>query len=325
MKRRTFGNTGWDVSAVGLGTWNMSGSWGESTREKDRQAVATALDAGVNIIDTAEVYGENGYAERTIRDVLDERDSDERVYVPTKAPGEDVEAIESHLERSIDRLGAPLDLLQLHCPPTEVLYRPRIFDALDRWKGEGRIRHYGVSVRRTEEALKAIEYPGVESVQIVFNPFRLRPAERFFEEAERRDVGVLVRVPLASGMLADAFDSPEDFDPADHRANAAREGVDAGAGEKGGETFAGVPFEAGLAAVGELRSSVPEGWTMAQFVLRWILDHDAVSAVIPGSTTPAHIRENAAAADMDALSHETHGAVRDVYERYVRGHVHHRW
>jgi aryl-alcohol dehydrogenase-like predicted oxidoreductase len=303
----------------------MAGAWGESSAESDREAVSTALESGITLIDTAEVYGEDGYAERTIRAVLDERSSDERIYVPTKAPGGDVETIESHMERSIDRLGEPLDVLQLHCPPTETFYRPDVFDALERWRAEGRIRHYGASVRTVEEARKAIEYPGVETIQLIFNPFRVRPAERFFDEALCQDVGVIVRVPLASGLLANAFDSTEEFDPDDHRAEAAREGVEAGAGGKGGETFAGVPFEAGLIAVEELRPHVPEGWTMAQFTLRWILDHEAVSTVIPGSTTPEHVRENAAAADLDPLSHQTHGAVRDVYEEHVREHVHHRW
>lgn len=325
MERRSLGSTGWRVSAVGLGTWNMSDEWGGSSREEDKRTVTTALDAGVTLIDTAEVYGEDGYAERTIREVLDERDPSERIYVPTKAPGGDVETIESHLENSIDRLGAPLDVLQLHCPPTETFYKPEVFDALDRWKAEGLIRHYGASVRTVEEGRKVIEYPGVQVVQIIFNPFRLRPAERFFEEASRRDVGILVRVPLASGLLADAFDSSADFDPEDHRADAAEASNDADAGRYSGETFAGVPFETGLAAVDELRSHVPEDWTMAQFTLRWILDHDAVTAVIPGSTTPKHVRENAAAAELDSLSHQAHGAVRDVYETYVRDHVHHRW
>ena len=196
---------------------------------------------------------------------------------------------------------------------------------LEALEAEGEIAHAGVSVEKVEEAMKAIEYDVVESVQLIFNPFRQRPAERFFERAAAADVGVIVRVPLASGLLADAFDGVEDFGPDDHRRVAAEEGVAAGVGREGGETFAGVPFEAGLDAVADLLRLVPEPATMAQFTLRWILDFDAVTTVIPGSTTPAHVAENAAAADLAPLSHETHGAVRDVYEAHLYDAVHHRW
>jgi len=213
----------------------------------------------------------------------------------------------------------------LHCPETAAFYEPETFDVLEDLKAEGRIDHAGVSVEKVEEATKAIEYGVVETVQVIFNPLRQRPAERFFERAANEDVGIIVRVPLASGLLADAFDGIEDFGEDDHRRWAAEEGVEAGVGRKGGETFAGVPFEDGLAAVADMRRLVPEDATMAQFTLRWVLDHDAVSTVIPGSTSPEHVRENAAAADLDPLSHETHGAVQDIYEEHVAEHVHHRW
>ncbi|WP_436909391.1 aldo/keto reductase [Halosimplex marinum] len=330
MDTREFGSTGWTVTEIGLGTWNVGPSWGDVTDEQAREAIRTALDDGVNFVDTAEVYGQ-GRAERLIGEVLDERDPDREVYVPTKAApdeggGHSEEGLRSSVEGSLDRLGVDsLDLVQLHCPETEAFYDPENFRVLEELKAEGLIDHAGVSVEKVEEADKAIEYDVVESVQIIFNPLRQRPAERFFERAAGEDIGVIVRVPLASGLLADAFEGPEDFGEGDHRRTAAEEGVDAGVGRKGGETFAGVPFEDGLAAVDDLRPFVPDDATMAQFTLRWILDHDAVSTVIPGSTSPDHVAENDAAADLDFLSHQTHGAVRDIYEEHVADYVHHRW
>ncbi|MFB6136501.1 MAG: aldo/keto reductase [Halobacteriaceae archaeon] len=334
MERRPLGDTGWNVTEVGLGTWNVGPSWGDVSDEQFREAVRAALEAGANVVDTADVYG-GGRAERLIGEVLDEVDPDERVYVFTKA-GQyfDEQAadrytrenLESFVDDSRERLGTDaLDLLQLHCPPTETYYRPETFEALDALVDAGKVRHYGVSVEKVEEATKAVEYDGVKSVQIIFNPLRQRPAERFFERAAREDVGVIVRVPLASGLLADAFDADTEFGEDDHRGRAVREGVAAGVGPKGGETFAGAPFEAGLEVVEELRPLVPGDATMAQYTLRWILDHDAVTTVIPGSTDPGHVRDNVAAADLDPLSHREHGAIRDAYEAHVRDHVHHRW
>jgi len=332
METRTLGDTGFDVTTVGLGTWNVGSSWGETGDEEFREAVRTALDAGVNVIDTAEGYG-SGRAERLIGEVLEEYDPDRRIYVPTKATpdwdddgGHSYEGLSESVAGSQERLGVDrIDLIQLHCPATDAFYDPDAFRALERLREEGQIEHAGVSVELVEEALKAIEYDVVESVQIIFNPFRQRPAELFFEEAARRDVGVIVRVPLASALLADVFDRDVDFESGDHRGRAAEGGVDAGVGTKGGETFAGVPYEAGLDAVDALRPHVPEETTMAQFSLRWILDHDAVTTVIPGSTTPRHVRENVVAGDLDPLSHRHHGIVRDVYEEHVYEHVHHRW
>src|SRR6056297_1722805 len=301
MARRTLGSTGMPLSTVGLGTWNVGPVWDDVSDEQAREAIRTALSEGANFVDTAEVYGD-GRAERLIEDILTERPADaERVYVATKAaPDEDERHSESGLRESVAgsqaRLGVnQLDLVQLHCPETAAFYEPGTFAVLEDLKEEGEIAHAGVSVEKVEEAMKAIEYDVVETVQIIFNPFRQRPAERFFERAANEDVGIIVRVPLASGLLADVFEAPEDFGEGDHRRTAAEEGVDAGVGRKGGETFAGVPFDAGLRAVEELRPFVPEDATMAQFTLRWILDHDAVSTVIPGSTTPAHVSENDAA------------------------------
>ena len=329
MDTRTLGSTGAAVTEIGLGTWNVGPVWDDVTDETVLETLETALDSGMNLIDTAEVYGD-GRAERLIGELLADH-ADEAVFVPTKAaPDEDERHSEEGLRESVagsrERLGVDsLDLVQLHCPETAAFYEPETFDVLEDLKAEGRIDHAGVSVEKVEEATKAIEYGVVETVQVIFNPLRQRPAERFFERAANEDVGIIVRVPLASGLLADAFDGIEDFGEDDHRRWAAEEGVEAGVGRKGGETFAGVPFEDGLAAVADMRRLVPEDATMAQFTLRWVLDHDAVSTVIPGSTSPEHVRENAAAADLAPLSHETHGAVQDIYEEHVAEHVHHRW
>jgi aryl-alcohol dehydrogenase-like predicted oxidoreductase len=326
MDERQLGSVG-PVTEVGLGTWEIGGSWGDVSDEAGREAVRTALDAGVTFLDTADVYGD-GRSERLIREVLDDREEDPVVATkagrrldPHVADGYTRENLERFVDRSRENLDvASLDLLQLHCPPTAVYYRPETFHALRDLREAGKIDQYGVSVERVEEGLKAIEYPGVESVQIIFNPFRQRPAELFFREARRRDVGVVVRVPLASGLLTGSLSRDAEFPANDHR-NFNREGEAFDVGE----TFAGVPFEAGLDAVEELRPAVPEDATMAQFALRWILDHDAVTTVIPGSTTPEHIRANVAAADRPPLSRSQHERVDEVYDEHVREHVHHRW
>lgn len=330
MNRDTLGETGETVTEVGLGTWAIGGAWGSVSDETGREAVRAALDAGIDFLDTADVYGD-GRSERLIATVLDEEEYDrDDVTVATKAgrrldphtaDGYDRDHLEAFVDRSRKSLETgTLDLLQLHCPPTGVYYQPSTFDALDALASEGKIASYGVSVERVEEALKAIEYPGVETVQIVFNPLRQRPADLFFREAARRDVGVIVRVPLASGLLTGELSADTVFEDNDHRTfNRDGEAFDRG------ETFAGLPFERGLEAVDALRPYVPEDATMAQFALRWILDYDAVTTVIPGSTSPEHIRDNVAAADLPSLSHRTRGAVRDVYEEYVYDDVHHGW
>jgi aryl-alcohol dehydrogenase-like predicted oxidoreductase len=327
MRTRQLGP--YEVGEIGLGTWNIGSDWGDVSDEAGREAVRAALDAGVDFLDTADVYGD-GRSERHIRAVLDAYDASDDVVVATKAGRRldphvaddyDYDHLSSFVDRSRGNLGVDsLDLLQLHCPPTDAYYQPETFDALSRLKDEGRIDAYGVSVEKCEEALKAIEYPGVETVQIIFNPFRQRPSELFFREARRRDVGVIVRVPLASGLLTGAIDRETTFPENDHR-NFNRDGEAFDVGE----TFAGVPLDAGLDAVDDLERAVPEGMTLAGFTLRWILDHDAVSTVIPGSTSPEHIEGNVAAADHPPLSHERHGIVADVYDDHVREHVHHRW
>jgi len=328
VNHRTLGTVN-SVSEIGYGSWQIGGDWGDVSVTEARQAVETARESGINFFDTADVYGD-GRSERILGEVLGEAIDRSEVTVATKAgrrldphttEGYSEANLRQFADRSRENLGVDtLDLLQLHCPPTDVYYRPSVFDALETLCDEGRIEGYGVSVERVEEGLKAIAYPGVESVQIIFNPFRQRPAELFFEEAAARDVGIIVRVPLASGLLTGALSRETNFPENDHR-NYNREGEAFDVGE----TFAGVPYEVGLDAADELTEYVPADLSLAQFSLRWILDHEAVSTVIPGSTTPKHIRSNAAVSEVDPLESDVHDAVSDVYDEYVRNHVHHRW
>ncbi len=327
MRYRTFGRTGWEVSEIGLGTWQLGGDWGKVDEETAMATLHRALDLGINFLDTADVYGD-GLSEQRIGRLRRERS--DHFYVATKAgrrlhphtaDGYNRENLTRFVERSLRNLGVEsLDLLQLHCPPTEVYYRPEVFQVLDDLKQQGKIQHYGVSVEKVEEALKAIEYPGVESVQIIFNIFRQRPTELFFREAKRRNAAVIVRVPLASGLLSGKITRETVFSPDDHR-HYNREGQAFDVGE----TFAGVPFEVGLEAVEALRPLVPSGMTMAQFALRWILMFDEVSVVIPGAKNPRQVEDNARASGLPSLTPEQMARVREIYDGHIRPHVHHRW
>ncbi|MBP1850630.1 aldo/keto reductase [Rhizobium halophytocola] len=328
MREHAFGKTGFTVSDVGFGAWQIGGSWGEVSETDGRNALNAALDAGVTFVDTADVYGD-GRSEKIIADVLKSRGG-ARPMVATKAgrrldphvaDGYTKANLEAFIDRSRRNLAVDcLDLVQLHCPPTEVFYRPQVFAALDELKAAGKIAHYGVSVEKVEEALKAIEYPGVESVQIIFNMFRQRPAGLFFAEAKRRDVAVIARVPLASGLLSGKITAATHFADDDHRKfNRQGEAFDVG------ETFAGVPFETGLQAVEDIRALVPEGASMAQFALRWILMHEAVTVVIPGARNGEQARGNAAASDLPAVTGEVMLAAKEVYDRLIAPSVHQRW
>jgi aryl-alcohol dehydrogenase-like predicted oxidoreductase len=328
MHYRHFGRTGWEVSEIGIGSWEIGADWGPV---EDRDALAAlneALDRGVNFIDTADVYGD-GRSEKLIARALKSRGG-KRPFVATKAgrrldphvaAGYNRENLTAFVERSLRNLEVDtLDLVQLHCPPTEVLYRPETFDALDGLVQQGKIRYYGVSVEKVEEAIKALEYPAMTSVQMVFNIFRQRPAELFFDLAKKRQVAIIARVPLASGLLTGQFTRDTKFDPSDHRNyNRHGEAFDVG------ETFAGVPYEIGLAAVEELRALVPSGVTMAQFALRWILMHDAVSVTIPGAKNAQEPRQNVVASDLPPLSPETMARVAAIYQQRVKPFVHQRW
>ena len=327
MNYRPFGRTGWMVSEIGFGAWAIGGNWGQVTDEEALDALRVSIDQGINFIDTADVYGD-GHSECLIAKVL--KECSERVYVVTKAgrrlnphvpEGFNRQNLTAFIERSLKNLQVEaLDLVQLHCPPTQVYYMPEVFDILDDLVDEGKLLYYGVSVEKVEEAIKALEFPNVQSVQIIFNIFRQRPAELFFELAKQHQVGILARVPLASGLLTGRMNRQTTFTADDHRQfNRHGESFDVG------ETFSGVDFETGLEAVEELRPLVPEGATMAQFSLRWILMFDAVSLAIPGAKNPRQAIDNAMAAGLPPLSDEAMAKIKFIYDTRIRAQVHQRW
>jgi len=328
MRSRPFGRSGRSVGEIGFGAWAIGDAWGRVDDDEAVAALHAALDAGVDFIDTADVYGD-GHSERLIARVLKERGG-ARPFVATKAgrrlpqqtvAGYSEENLNAFIDRSLRNLDTDsLDLVQLHCPPTDLYYHPEAFERMERLVEQGKIRQYGVSVERVEEALKAIEYPGVVSVQIVFNMFRLRPAERLFRQAQERDVAIIARVPLASGLLSGKFTHDTRFENTDHRQfNRHGEAFDVG------ETFSGVPYEVGLAAVERIRPLVSGDATMAQLALRWILMFDAVTVVIPGARNPRQALANVAAADLPPLSDEVMEAVARIYEEDIKRYVHARW
>lgn len=327
MQYRELGHTGYKVSEVSFGAWAIGGSWGEVSEEDAIAALHTAIDNGVNFIDTADGYGD-GRSERLISQVLKERS--EEIYVATKAgrrlnphvaEGYNKENLTRFVERSLKNLDVDcLDLLQLHCPPTPVYYNPEVFGALDDLVQAGKIRYYGVSVEKVEEAIAAMNYEGVKTVQIIFNMFRHRPSELFFDLAKQNNVGILARVPLASGLLTGKMKANTQFAEDDHRNfNRHGEAFDMG------ETFSGVDYDTALKAVDELRDLVPEGATMAQIALRWILMFDAVSCVIPGAKNPSQAEDNARASDLPPFTDAHMQKVADVYNEYVREPVHYMW
>ena len=327
MNYRELGRTGWKVSEISFGAWAIGGSWGTVSDEDSLAALNKAIDCGINFIDTADVYG-GGRSERLIAQLRKSRK--EKFVVATKAgrrlPAQTVsgysrENLTLWVEDSLRNLGVDaLDLLQLHCPPTDAYYQPEIFGVLDDLVTAGKLRHYGVSVERVEEALKALDFPHVQTVQIIFNCFRQRPAEILFAEAKRRQVGILARVPLASGLLTGKLKHDSHFAADDHRHfNRHGEAFDVG------ETFAGVDYDEALNVVEEIRGLVPAAVTMSQFALRWILMFDAVSCAIPGGKRPDQVAENAAASGLPAFSEYQMKAVRELYNAKIRPLVHYRW
>jgi len=367
MQYRELGRTGLQVSAISFGAWAIGGSWGAVDDETSMQALHAAIDSGMNFIDTADVYGD-GRSERLVARLRRERRG-ETIHVATKAgrrlPAQTVEGysrehLTAWVERSLTNLETEaIDLLQLHCPPTALFGDRRVYDILDGLVAAGKVRHYGVSVERVDEALTAIQHRGVETVQIIFNMFRLKPIQAFFPEAARRKVGILARVPLASGLLTGKLTPSSTFAADDHRAfNRHGEAFDKG------ETFSGVPYDVGLAAVEELRGILSDAGskdpayktagskdpayktagsedpaykiarfedpayrsvTLAQFALRWTLMFDAVTCAIPGARTPGQARANAAASDLPALDPPTMRAIEEIYDRRVKPHVHGQW
>jgi aryl-alcohol dehydrogenase-like predicted oxidoreductase len=327
MNYRELGRTGWKISEISFGAWAIGGAWGDVDDKESLAALHAAMDGGVNFFDTADVYGD-GRSERLMAKLRNERK--EPFYIATKAGrrlpkqtagGYSRSNLTSFINRSLRNLDTDaIDLLQLHCPPMEVYYMPEVFGILDDLVKAGKLRHYGVSVEKVEEALKAIEFPNVQSVQIIFNIFRQRPAELFFPEAQRRKVGILARVPLASGMLSGKITGDSKFAKDDHR-NFNRQGE---AFDRG-ETFSGVDFETGLRAVEELKALSPKNVAMAQLALRWILEFPAVTCAIPGAKRPAQVAENIAASDLPPLPTGTMKKIGAIYEKEIRPLVHQYW
>lgn len=327
MNYRQLGRTPWKVSDISFGAWAIGGAWGTVSDHDSLAALNKAIDCGVNFLDTADVYGD-GRSERLIAQLKKSRKDE--IVVATKAgrrlPKQTVEGYSREnltrwVEDSLRNLSTDaLDLLQLHCPPTALYDHADVFGLLDDFVRAGKLRYYGVSVEKVEEALKAIEYPNVQTVQIIFNCFRQRPAEQFFPRARERKVGILARVPLASGMLTGKLSSDSKFAADDHRNfNRHGEAFDVG------ETFSGVHYETGLAAVEQLRVLLPQGVTMSQFALRWILMFDAVTCAIPGGKRPEQVAENCRASDLPAIGATVMDAIKRIYDEKIRTLVHNRW
>ncbi len=328
MNKRRLGKTGFEISEISLGTWQVGGKWGSGFDDKLAESILEkAIDAGVNFIDTADVY-EDRASEAAVGRVV--RRHSDRIYTATKvgrfvdphvSAGYTADVLRDYVERCLKNSGLEtLDLVQLHCPPVEVYYRPEIFELFDRLKDEGKILNLGVSVEKVEEALKAIEFSNVTTVQIIFNMFRQRPAELFFKEAAKKDVGIIVRVPLASGLLTGRYSRSTEFGPDDHRTY----NRDGAAFDKG-ETFSGIPFETGLDAVDELKAVFPGQDNLAPVALRWILDHPEVSTIIPGASKPEHLESNLTAAGLAPLDASVHGKIDTIYEQRIKALVHQLW
>ena len=328
MNYRTLGKTGFNVSEISLGTWQSGGKWGThfSDRNSD-QIINSAIDKGVNFIDTADVYN-GGLSEVSVGRVI--RSRSERIYIATKCgrqisphinSGYQPKVLKKFIEDSLKRTGLDtLDLVQLHCPPPEVYYRPEIFETFDHLKEEGKILNLGVSVEKVDEALKAIEYPNVATVQIIFNLFRQKPAELFFGEAKRRNIGIIVRVPLASGLLTGLFNSGTVFETGDHRYfNRQGEAFDKG------ETFSGINFELGLKAVDALKSLFPDAKNLAPHALQWILNFKEVSTIIPGASKVDQVHSNLSVFDLPALSPGQILAMNNIYNQYIKKEVQNLW
>jgi aryl-alcohol dehydrogenase-like predicted oxidoreductase len=328
MQLRTLGKTGIEVSAISIGTWQVGGKWGSSFDDANADTILNkAIDSGINFIDTADVYSD-GESEKAVGRIVKSRS--EKIYVATKCgrqiqphvnAGYQPAVLKKYVEDSLKRLQLEtIDLIQLHCPPTEVYYRPEIFELFDQLKTEGKIQHLGVSVEKVEEALKAIEYDNVTTVQIIFNMFRQRPAELFFSEAKKKNIGIIVRVPLASGLLTGTFSANTDFTSGDHRQfNRNGEAFDKG------ETFSGIDYATGLAAVEALKEIFPGQTNLAPIALKWILQFDAVSCIIPGASNITQVDSNVRALQMPDFTQPQLTAVQAAYEKYIKKAVHQLW
>ena len=327
MKYRKFGSLDWNVSEVGLGCWQIGADWGNVTEDSAQEILKSSYENGVNFFDTADVYG-MGRSEKFVGDFL--KSVSERIYVATKAGRQinphiakgyyDKDLKESYVNQSLSNLNVEtIDLLQMHCPPTEVYSSDNTFEMLDYLVSKGKIQNYGFSVQTVDEALECIKRPNTKSIQVIFNIFRQKPAEKLFKIAKEKKVAIIVRVPLASGLLTGKFNKDSSFAPDDHRNyNINGDAFDVG------ETFSGVNFNKALEAVDELKNILPEGITLSQLSLKWILMHDAVSIVIPGAKNKDHVGLNTSSSELDTIS-SLMNEINSVYTKYFFDDVHHRW
>lgn len=327
MLYRTLGKTNYNISEISLGTWQVGGKWGSTFDPNNAEAILkTAIDHGVNFIDTADVYS-NGLSEKAVGKAV--KSYRQKIYIATKCgrkfqPHVDASytlaALRKSVEDSLQNIGVDhIDLIQLHCPPWETYYRPEVFDLFDKLKAEGKIGALGVSVEKLEQAIKAMEYDNVTTIQIIFNMFRQRPAELFFDLAKAKNVGIIVRVPLASGLLTGTYGTDTTFGADDHR-TFNRDG----AGFDKGETFSGINFEKGLEAVSILKDHFGDT-NLALLAIKWVLMYDAVSCVIPGASSPSQAENNLLAADLQQISDSDMMFIKSVYEKYIKGDVHQVW
>ena len=326
MNYRVLGKTGFDISEVSLGTWQLGSKWGdEFSEEIALETLEAAYEQGINCLDTADIY-QGGLSEKAIGKFI--KSKKDRVYVITKcgrklnphvAEGYNKENITEFVNSSLENMGIDsLDLVLLHCPPTDVYYKKEVFNALDELKAEGKIKHYGVSVERVEEAIKAMDYD-ISAVEIIFNMFRLRPSELFFELAKKNNIGVIVRVPLASGLLTGKYNESTTFGANDHRSyNRNGDFFDKG------ETFAGVNYSTGIKAAQELKKRL-ESEALALSALRYILMYNEVSTVIPGASNPKQIQENAKACELPPFTESEMNIVKEIYDRDIKPTVHYLW
>ncbi|MFZ1290438.1 MAG: aldo/keto reductase [Melioribacteraceae bacterium] len=327
MKYRKLGKTGWEVSEISFGAWAIGGDWGNVNEKDSLESLHFAVENGINFFDTADVYG-NGKSEKLISQI--KKLYKDKIIIATKAgrklnphiaEGYNKKNLQNFIEQSLKNLEVDsLDLLQLHCPPTEVFYKQEVFEFLDEFVKEGKLKFYGVSVEKVEEALKAIEYPNVQTVQIIFNMFRQRPADLFFEQAKKKNIGILARVPLASGLLTGKINKQTEFLKNDHR-NYNRNGE---AFDKG-ETFSGVDFHLALEAIDEIKKICPDSFSLSQFALKWILEYDAVTCAIPGAKNIYQVKENSDSSELPKLTPEILEKIKNIYGRLIKQEVHHRW
>jgi aryl-alcohol dehydrogenase-like predicted oxidoreductase len=327
MKFRNFSNVGWQVSEIGLGCWAIGSEWGEVTPEDARDVLKTSLDKGINFFDTADVYGD-GRSEKFVGELI--KSTKEKIYVATKAgrrlnphtpEGYNLKNIEEFIDRSLINLGVDcIDLLQLHCPPSETCARKETYDMMEEIVKKGKIANYGVSVEKVSEAMDAIQYPSVKSIQIIFNIFRQKPAELFFKEAAKNNVAIIVRVPLASGLLTGKMNKNSSFPQNDHRNyNINGDAFDVG------ETFSGVNYEKGLMAVEKLKELIPSGFTLTDLALKWILMHEEVSVVIPGAKNREQATNNVKASDLNDIDASLISKINSIYDDMIKEDIHPRW